>query len=61
MKKDNDRPENTAPPGGILDEAVRRILTVVKPSRIILFGSASPSIVAGARIPAGHDPEKEET
>ena len=41
MKTDNDRPENTAPPGGILDEAVRRILTVVKPRRIILFGSAS--------------------
>lgn len=27
--------------GAILDEAVRRILTVVKPHRIILFGSAA--------------------
>jgi len=41
MKTDNDRTENTALPGGILDEAVRRILTVVKPRRIILFGSAA--------------------
>lgn len=41
MKTDNDRTENTAPTGGILDEAVRRILTVVKPRRIILFGSAA--------------------
>ena len=41
MKTDNDRSEHTAPTGGILDEAVRRILTVVKPRRIILFGSAA--------------------
>ena len=41
MKKKNDRTENTVTPGEILDEAVRRILTVVKPHRIILFGSAA--------------------
>lgn len=41
MKTDNDKTEHTAPTAEILDEAVRRILTVVKPRRIILFGSAA--------------------
>lgn len=38
---DNDRIKNTNVAKGILDEAVRRILKVVKPRRIILFGSAA--------------------
>lgn len=41
MKTDNDRTESITPTREILDEAVRRILTVVKPRRIILFGSAA--------------------
>jgi len=41
MEKDNDRVMCTVPTREILDEAVRRILSVVKPRRIILFGSAA--------------------
>jgi predicted nucleotidyltransferase len=40
IETDNDRAEN-ATFSGILEEAVRRILTVVKPQRIILFGSGA--------------------
>jgi predicted nucleotidyltransferase len=41
MNMVDDRLEGTKAVGGILDEAVRRILKVVKPRRIILFGSAA--------------------
>lgn len=41
MKTKNDRTEKTAKSGDVLDEAVQRILTVVNPRRIILFGSAA--------------------
>ena len=41
MKMDKDKREKNSPSKEILDEAVRRILTVVKPHRIVLFGSAA--------------------
>ena len=45
MKTDNDRTEIAPATDEILDEAVRRILTVVEPRRIILFGSAARGTV----------------
>jgi len=41
MKRNNVRKERGGPSQDILDETVRRILTVVKPRRIVLFGSAA--------------------
>ena len=41
MKARNQKSMGAIPTGKILDEAVRRILTVAKPRRIILFGSAA--------------------
>lgn len=42
---DKDKTERTNPTRGILEEVVRRILRVVKPRRIILFGSAARGTV----------------
>ena len=42
MKEERGKAKDQGgPPKEILDEAVRRILSVVKPRRIILFGSAA--------------------
>lgn len=41
MKTDQNQSEKNDALKEILDETVRRILTVVKPRRIILFGSAA--------------------
>ena len=41
MKAGGEKKATGGPSKEILDEAVRRILSVVKPRRIILFGSAA--------------------